>query len=1095
MERDRRTAVTDFSRDLAVDASAGTGKTATLIARVTNLFLAKRDLGPDDVLLLTFTDKAAAEMKSRVVEGWELLLSASRSATSLEEAMATVREWNSLVEAPAGGLPSLDDLRARAEEMADGVGRLSVTTFHSFCRRILLSFPAEAGVDPRFEVLPEGEAADAWDAAFRNFLRSEFGREEMDPRWERAISRSSDREAAFGMIRRLCLFHRDLLGEEAHDFGSQDDFLGYLRGEYQETVDWFRAFVGGIADRTHEMAPVLESALAVLLRGWEAVQGGDLDAAAGIAPEGAAAFGFRADRTKSAKVFPRPPGMTPATARDRLRTFWRELAEVPPGDAAARFLVDRARAAARFYEKAKGSGLDFMDLLLRAKELLCGNRTVAERVSGRFLHILVDEFQDTDPLQAEMLEALAADGTPGRLFLVGDPKQSIYGFRRADVQVYHRFREELVSRGGGSITLVRNFRSRPDLVAAVNGLFGHVLPGGEDFSPPYSPVVAHRQDAAEGDAATLFSLGEGVEEAGFLCGLIRGIVGKVTVGGKHGGPGRPAEHRDIAVLYRSDTAGEVLASYRDGLARAGIPHLVPSRKGVFARQEVQDLRMVLSAVDTPADASARYAALKTIFFGHSDGEILPLFVGGETAASPRVRDALSLLARLSARRGRSSLAELLAELYRESGVEFVAARLPEGERILQNLAKAAEIAFAFEWAGGGSVKAFLEEIRRKTEEERPENEFPVFEEGEDAVRISTIHLSKGLEFPVVILANLSRGGRKPPEGLRVDRVRRLSAVIFPGFRTYSAFRRVPSGGGSVTFEEWEAAKRDAEERRLLYVAATRARDRLFLVEGPKGRGSSLGVSLRAALRVAGDGGPGACGVTGLSGIRRAFDGSGTVLQVPVNHPLPVPAAPLPAPPDLSFVEGWSPSPLPPSPPAAAEVTLREFHDRAAGRRFGEKVHRALEAAPPVGAKWPPSRPLPVIWGQGEKTRWRTICAQIAASGLRRELARADLVGTEFPMLSFRGGWSREERADLVVCFRGSTAKESGEAPGEHWVVDYKTGPREEEQEETHREQVRGYMEILSGAWGVPVRGFLWYVETGEAVEVDGRGKTPTGRNR
>ena len=1095
MERDRRTAVTDFSRDFAVDASAGTGKTATLIARVTNLCLEKKNLGPDDVLLLTFTDKAAAEMKSRVVEGWEILLSASRSAESLEEAREKVGKWNSLVEIPDGAFPSVEDLRARAEEMADGVGRLSVTTFHSFCRRILLSFPAEAGVDPRFEVLPEGGAADAWDAAFRNFLRSEFGREETDPRWERAISRSSDREAAFGMIRRLCLFHRDLLEGEAHDFGSPADFLGYLREEYRGTVDWFRAFVGGIADRTHEMAPVLASALAVLDRGWEAVTGGDLDAAAGIAPEGSAAFEFRADRLRSAKMFPRPPGLTPKEARDRLKTFWRELAEVPPGDVAARFLVDRARAAARFYEKAKGSGLDFMDLLLRAKKLLCGDRMVAERVSGRFLHILVDEFQDTDPLQADILHALAADGTPGRLFVVGDPKQSIYGFRRADVQVYHRFREELVAAGGGTITLVRNFRSRPDLVAAVNGLFGHVFPGGEDFSPPYSPVVSHRQDAAEGDAATLFSLGEGVEEAGFLCGLIREIVGKVTVGGKQGGEGRPAEHRDIAVLYRADTAGKVLASYRDAFARAGIPHLVPSRKGFFARQEVQDLRMVLSAVDTPADASARYAALKTIFFGLSDAEILPLYAKGEEAASPRAADALSLLARLSARRGRSSLSELLAELYRESGVEFVAARLSEGERILQNLAKAAEIAFAFEWAGGGSVKAFLEEIRRKTEEERPENEFPVFEEGEDAVRISTIHLSKGLEFPVVILANLSRGGRKPPEGLRVDRIRGLSAVIFPGFRTYSAFRRVPFGGGSVTFEEWEAAKQDAEERRLLYVAATRARDRLFLVEGAKGRGSELDDSLRAALTAAADGVPGACGVTGLSGMRRVFDGGGTVLPVDVRDPLPVPASPPPAPPDLSFVEGWSPPPLSPSPPPAPDLTLREFHERAAAMRFGEKVHRALEAAPPVGAQWPPSRPLPVVWGEGEETRWRTVCAKIQASMLRRELRDAEIVGTEFPMLSFRGGWSREERADLVVRFRGDPAEGSGIAHGEHWVVDFKTGAREEGQEETDREQVRGYLEILSGAWGIPVRGFLWYVETGEAVEVGPRGKNRTGEDR
>ena len=138
------------------------------------------------------------------------------------------------------------------------------------------------------------------------------------------------------------------------------------------------------------------------------------------------AFAFRADRLKSAKAFPRPDGLTPAQARDRLKMFWRELADVPPGDAAARFLVERARAAVRFYAAAKGSSLDFMDLLLRANRLLCGNREVAERVSRRFRHILVDEFQDTDPLQADMLNALTAAGPPVRPFLVGDPKQSVF---------------------------------------------------------------------------------------------------------------------------------------------------------------------------------------------------------------------------------------------------------------------------------------------------------------------------------------------------------------------------------------------------------------------------------------------------------------------------------------------------------------------------------------------------------------------------------------------------------------------------------------------------------------------------------------------
>ncbi len=1107
MESERVRAVTAFSRDMTLDASAGTGKTATLIARVTNLFLANKELLPDEVLLLTFTEKAAAEMKSRVVEGWELLLSRCRSLDSLDAIREEVLLWNSLVRVPTDTYPAPLDLRIRVGDMVDGVGRLSVTTFHSFCRRILLSFPAEAGVDPRFEVIPEGEASDAWDGAFRKFLRSEFGRPETDPMWERILSRSPDQGSIFGMIRRLCLYQRDLLAEGPLDFGTPSDFLGYARREYAGAVGWFRDFVGGIRDRSHEMTKVFEEALEILSSAWEAVERDDLDAACAFAREGLSAFEFRADKTKSRKAFPLPPGATLRETRDVLKTFWREILEVPSGDEAARFLVERSRIAASRYEEAKGSGLDFMDLLLRAHRLLCGNRDVAERVSRRFRYLFVDEFQDTDPLQAGMLKVLstgaapagdpengAADGPSsptvgGRLFLVGDPKQSIYGFRRADIQVYHRFREELIARGGEAASLVRNFRSRPDLIASINGLFGHILSGGEDFQPGYSPVIPSREDSGEGSPVTLFSLGEEVPEEEFLCGLIGRIAGNVSVRDKSGSPERPASFRDIAVLYRSDTGGEVLASYRDAMNRAGIPHVVPSRKGFFARQEVQDLRMVLAAIDAPADPSARYAALKTIFFGLSDEEVLPLFTRGEEGSSPRTRDALSLLARLSARRGRTSLPEILADLFRESGVEFVAARLPEGERILANLAKASDLARSFEWGAKGSVKAFLAEIRRKTEEERPEHEFPSFEEGEDAVRLSTIHLSKGLEFPVVILANLARGGRKPPEGLLVDRVRGLSAVIFPRFRTYSAFRRVHVGGTSVTFERWEREKQDAEEKRLLYVAATRARDRLFLVDGARGKGSVQKDSLHAGLSRAADDGAARCRVTGLAGRKRVFpsagppDGDGGfLLQVAVPSPLPVAVSPPASPPDLSFAKGLSPETPDPPPLLLTQVSLGEYFDRARGRQFGEKVHRALEAAPPVFARWPPPGPVPVLWGEGEEERWRTICDRIASSGFYRDLCRSVLVGTEVPMLSCGGGWSKEERADLVVRFSGQPAGKEDNG-GWHWVVDYKTGRREKDREEAYFEQVREYMEILAEAWNVPVRGFLWYVETGEAVEV------------
>ena len=759
--------------------------------------------------------------------------------------------------------------------MVDGVGRLSVTTFHSFCARVLRSFPAEAGVDPLFEVLPESAAADAWDAAFRRFLQGEFGGEEVLPEWERILSRLPDPSKAWWVIRRLCLFQRDLLRGPAPDFGSPGDFLDFLVREYGSSVEYFRSFVDrdpGAGGRPGGGEVPRSPPRPRRPRGKRS-RGGTSPPLQASAEEGARIFALDLRKAASKKKFPRPEGPKLSEVRDALLRFWKQVAEVPAGDAAARFLVARAGAALAQYEAAKGSGLDFMDLLLRASDLLAGNPAVARRLGERFRHIFVDEFQDTDPLQAGVLRAIAADAIPGRLFVVGDPKQSIYGFRRADIQVYRKFREGMVDAGGEDVPLTRNFRSRPDLLATLSGLFSRVLSGGEDFSPAYAHVEADRNDPGEGHPVSLYRLDPAVDESEFLAALVGRIVGSTKVRDR-GGVERPASFRDIAVLYRSDASGEVLSGYRAALAAAGIPHVVPSRKGFFLRQEIQDLRMVLSAVDVPADRSARHAALKTIFFGLSDEEILPLYGEDPSAAPARAREAVALLSRLSAQRGRASLPDLLATLYGETGVDFVAARIPDGERIVRNLSKAAEMARAFEWGGAGSLKLFLAEIRRKAAEGREEDEVPDFEEGEDAVRLSTIHGAKGLEFPVVILGGISRGGRKGPEGLRADRVRGLSAVIFPGFRTYSAFRQVPGAGRPVTFEEWEKEKTAAEERRLLYVAATRAKDRLYLVDGGKGTGSTLRDALREGISGATAAGEGRCLVTGLPGERLRLAESG-----------------------------------------------------------------------------------------------------------------------------------------------------------------------------------------------------------------------------
>jgi hypothetical protein len=198
---------------------------------------------------------------------------------------------------------------------------------------------------------------------------------------------------------------------------------------------------------------------------------------------------------------------------------------------------------------------------------------------------------------------------------------------------------------------------------------------------------------------------------------------------------------------------------------------------------------------------------------------------------------------------------------------------------------------------------------------------------------------------------------------------------------------------------------------------------------------------------------------------------------------PVKEAPPPGSFDLSFLEAWtSPSPAPPVPPEP--LSLKEFHDREKGKKFGEKVHKALEAFPPVRSPWPPRDPLPPIvsWAEGEEARWAEIVGKISGSAFFRELRGMSLVGTEVPMLACGGGLSSEERADLIVRAPRHPGKPEGAAV-EHWIVDYKTGRREAESEALYFRQVRAYTSLVAEAWNVPVRGFLWYVESGEAVEV------------
>ena len=610
-------------------------------------------------------------MKARVTEGWERLFAATQETDSIDEVGRRAAAWNPLARVPASVYPDFAALRRRVEEMVDGVGRLSVTTFHSFCARVLRSFPAEAGVDPLFEVLPEAAAADAWDAAFRRFLQGEFGGEEVLPEWERILSRLPDPSKAWRVIRRLCLFQRDLLRGPAPDFGSPGDFLDFLVREHGPDVDYFRAFVAGIRAPDDDPAAVaFRDALRVLDAAWEAVSRGDL--AAARRARGGGGGGLCAGPPQGGEQKKVPPPRRAETVRGARRAapvletggrgprggrggaLPRRAGRGRPrgvrGGEGERARLHGPAAAgerpSRGEPRGRAAARGAVPLHLRGRVPGHGSRC-RRRFSGRSRPTRSRGASSSSGIRSSRSTASAARTSR----CTGS---SARGWSTP---------------GGEDVPLARNFRSRPDLLATLSGLFSRVLSGGEDFSPAYAHVEADRNDPGEGHPVSLYRLDPAVDESEFLAALVGRIVGSVKVRDR-GGVERPASFRDIAVLYRSDASGEVLSGYRAALAAAGIPHVVPSRKGFFLRQEIQDVRMVLSAVDVPADRSARHAALKTIFFGLSDEEILPLYGEDPAAVPARVREAVALLSRLSARRGRASLPDLLAALVRGDGGRF-----------------------------------------------------------------------------------------------------------------------------------------------------------------------------------------------------------------------------------------------------------------------------------------------------------------------------------------------------------------------------------------------------------------------------------------
>ena len=845
-----------FDREVVVTAGAGAGKTHTLSLRYVHLLLELCLRGTPDiesVLVLTFTEKAAAEMADRC---YARLLALGR-------AVRAQRAELDALEGPEGR-PLGAHLVLAVDRLLDRFEGARIGTFHGFCATILREYPSECGVPTRTSVADNTEAAQATAHALDNALQQLF-RERPDD-----LPILLD---AFGSRHSLMSAGRAALGRrgtlfpilQAHARG-EVDLQGWL-DEAPISPDQARDFVRDDALRTLGMirrvaAPAGGPWISELVKVIDQLE----STTPSSDPTEAALSAYDAYRSALQVVL---------TAERRVRRFdhhtvlglksrWPDQARYKKARAAMQVLQtrcedweDRARISRRLPVRADrdllvalGSfgrwaldadahlnrifaddqKIDFTDMQIRAVRAVLTQPSVRDALRKRFRYLMVDEFQDTDELQWALVKALGRDGSSpsDRIFLVGDAKQAIYGFRGGDVTI---FRKATATVGTMPVLLADNFRSRPELIRWFNSAFPHFLAplDGEDapWEAPYDPLRAGLSEPGGSVRLVLGESDDGHWESEVIARLIAAelLTPELADLARHPTP-------PIAILLRTRTH---LQSYEAALRRAGVPFLVAQGVGFWARPEVMDLANTLHALAT-ATPSSIVGALRSPLFCLTDQDVFDLDdirafgrvpIPGE--AHDRLVRAYSRYRDLLAIRYRVSVSELLQILADQASWAWQLLAGAEATQAHANADRLISLAHRFDDRGAEGLleasEAFLSLILAETRESEA-----VIAPTEARVVVMTVHAAKGLEFPVVVIPELHARMRPDTDPLAVGRLEdghgRIATAV-PD--TDADVQRRKKPGLLNALRDVRGSEQYAEYRRLFYVAATRARDQLVLV--------------------------------------------------------------------------------------------------------------------------------------------------------------------------------------------------------------------------------------------------------------------------
>ena len=828
----------EIDKHISVTAGPGSGKTTVLVERYIHI-LREHSLSIDQIVAITFTNRAANEMRERLRAEINLMLRIS----SDEER----RRW------------------LNYKRTLDGA---VITTIHGFCARMLREFPVEARIDPQFLLLDEHRAAMMLELIVEEVL-SEFisnGHVEIS-RLTLGVGRSR-------LAAALTQLYRDARGQglsleelalaTARVHATEEDHARAL-----EELDRMMAEFLGVR-RTTKAAMTNQ---AEVVSAWATAQRllKTIPSHETVADFCRLVENFRAHRPQA-----RPPVAEHVKALDTLlwaRDFQGRVPQVCLDLFARQYALEMINLLTRVdqrlnEEKQKISALDFDDLELRTLSLLERPEVIA-RTSERYRFFLVDEFQDTNAVQRVLLErlALAKGRRPANLFIVGDRKQSIYGFRGADVDVFRQMSSTLLAAGGEEKPLQLNFRSQPPLIAFFNYLFARLFQVPEDVpSSEYKNLdqmgyVKHEKSEAKRElrdegplveflVSTKPSFEDDPRAEQDSRVLDAQQVARRILSLKRASP--ELNYGDIALLFRAMTQVSI---YESVFRRANIPYQTVLGRGFYEREEITDLIQLLRFLDNKTDEIALAAVLRSPLCGISDNALLalrcaPLLTEVGTVDPLRgfsvtrqlytalarhsdiayinaeehelLERAAKLISQLVERRHHYPIQDLLRFAVEESEYLTVVAANFDGAQRLANVERLFTLAARFESSGTYLIRDFVRYVEEFEAIGSRESEGQI-DQAADAVRLMTIHQAKGLEFPVVIIPDLQRLSRVATDTwVLLDRHQGLTL-------------KVPDGRGNLVagctfanFEKRHAWREQFESMRLLYVAASRAEDRLIL---------------------------------------------------------------------------------------------------------------------------------------------------------------------------------------------------------------------------------------------------------------------------